>query len=256
MATYPIKMKNTAKPLPISFVPKSDSARKLLNKLLRYIDAGLYSLMVGIYSTGVFFKESASRISVRGARLDYKKTKRNAILIISSLLVLEAVASMALFRKYSVPITPEDQTSVNAIFSPLISGTETSSNQAMSEESEIPALLATLKKEGFTGAVLGKTNEPKLAVSGNIISLGTDTISVFEYMNQQQASQQAIALANRYNSDITQNMWGEQIHVYVNGNLLVYYFGTKTSVISALASFAGSSLVQLPVETKNNSSGI
>ncbi len=240
----------------ISFIPKSGSVRKFRG-VFYYVDAMLYSLVVGIYSTGVFLKESASRLSVISSTLDYKKIKRSTILVVSCLLVLEAVASFALFKKYSVPITTEDQTSVHTIFSPLISDASASTNgQVIPAGSEIPALLTTLQKEGFTAVVSGKTNEPKLAVSGNIIALGTDTISVFEYVNQQEASQQAVALANKYNTDITQNIWGEQIHVYVNGNLLLYYFGTKQPVIQALASFAGNSLVKLPADTKNNSSSI
>ncbi len=114
------------------------------------------------------------------------------------------------------------------------------------------AFVATLEQEGFTALSWRKITNPEFSVPGAIITLGSDTISVFEYDSEQKASQEASALAVNYNKNIAQNTWAEQTHLYTKGNLIIYYFGMKQSVTTALNTFAGDSLVAPATETKKS----
>jgi len=257
MQTYPIKIKNTAKTFPSPFTEEPKVLKKIRSHTVRYLDSALHGTVVGIYSTGALIKQYAGRASAVSSEFDHKKIKQRALWIITALLIVEAGISFNFFKKYSVHINAEEQASVGNAFSPFLPPLSASGVRSSIPVGANTASLASfMDQQGFSALPWRKVHKAKLSMEGTLITLGNDSISVFEYPNADEASAEASVLVKKYNSTLSKNTWAEQIHLYTKGTLVIYYLGTKQPVADALSAFAGDSLTVMPAGTKTGSLSI
>ena len=102
-----------------------------------------------------------------------------------------------------------------------------------------------LKDHGLTAVMIGKiTRRPYFTVEGNTVALNGDSIQVFEYPDHQSAVNDGSTLANRYSASSRSDAWKRDIHLYVDGTLVIFYMGSQNSIVSVLDAYAGVSLTQ------------
>lgn len=69
---------------------------------------------------------------------------------------------------------------------------------------------------------------------GTLITIADDNIQVFEYSDNATALREAAALSQRYESRSRSKEWKNNMHVYVDGKLVIFYMGNKEKIISAV----------------------
>ena len=105
-------------------------------------------------------------------------------------------------------------------------------------------VVAALKEQGLTATPISTIQRKQLSPEGTILSINSDTIQVFEYTDDSLAQKELEAFAARYASTTSYSSWKKQVSLYSNGKTLVYYLGTKKTIIEPLEHIFGSSIAQ------------
>ena len=116
-------------------------------------------------------------------------------------------------------------------------------------------MIQKLENVGFKPVVVDSVNRRQFSVSGRLIALGGDSFQAFEYPDHISALQAVSSLASRYSLSTKSVSWKRQVHLYVNGNIAIYYFGSRESTVGILGQYAGlsitDSMISAPVATIN-----
>ncbi len=84
-------------------------------------------------------------------------------------------------------------------------------------------LIEKIKQNGLEAMAVKSITRRSFSVQGALITLGGDNISVFEYQDSATPLKEASNFQKR-----------KDAHLYVSGNLIVYYYGQKSNVIASL----------------------
>lgn len=97
------------------------------------------------------------------------------------------------------------------------------------------ALLDELRSRGDEPVVISSVNRRLFSVSGYIVSIGKDTIQVYEYSDPIQKSLDKNRISRQYSAGATRwSMWRDKVHVYESPDLIVFYMGNDQMVLSDL----------------------
>ncbi len=86
-------------------------------------------------------------------------------------------------------------------------------------------LLKKINEGGYNSEAVSINLRRQFSVSGTLVTLGGDNITVFEYASNDLASKEAGDFVLRKNT-----------HLYVVGSLVLYYFGQRSDIIETLGS--------------------
>lgn len=115
--------------------------------------------------------------------------------------------------------------------------------------------LNTLENAGLNPVPISLSTRPSLSVIGSIITFENNNIETFEYTTKQKALKAASSLAATYSPINTRNPWSTSVHIYQKDNLIVFYLGSNSVILSGLYATMGPSLINnsvVSVVQKNN----
>lgn len=112
--------------------------------------------------------------------------------------------------------------------------------------SETNSFVERLKNSNsnFSPVIVSNVSRKPLSVQGSTITLGGDSIQVFEYDTYADASKDAIVLAQKYISSSRSALWKSHIHIYVKDKLVIFYMGSDADIAKALDENAGISFMK------------
>ncbi len=112
--------------------------------------------------------------------------------------------------------------------------------QAVSAEEILPAptIMNELTEAGMEPKMAALVKRPSFSGSGSVLSVGADTMEVFEYEDSDLIQKEAVSFVRR-NSAIKTNPWRDLMHVYIKDKSVIYYMGNNQSVLDKLNEMAG-----------------
>lgn len=72
------------------------------------------------------------------------------------------------------------------------------------------------------------------SVGGTLIGLGGDNIQIFEYSDHGTALKEAAIFTEKYTKSTAKNQWKNRMHLYVRGNIIIFYMGANDSILTTL----------------------
>jgi hypothetical protein len=114
-------------------------------------------------------------------------------------------------------------------------------------------LLHVLQQQGVTAQLSGDVAVPFFQVQGQVMRIEQGDVNVYDFQNKTRmdaATQKLIT-----DGQILDNLvpsWSEQPHIWTKGNLIVFYDGTDTAVISSLGGVLGK---EIPIRSGAASGG-
>ena len=91
-----------------------------------------------------------------------------------------------------------------------------------------------LKSAGLKPVIIQKINRAPFSVKGVLIGLHKDNIQIFEYPDSLTALSEGSKFAQKYTGSEATSRWKNVKHVYVEGNMVIFYMGRNTGILAAL----------------------
>ncbi len=88
-----------------------------------------------------------------------------------------------------------------------------------------------LKNIGFEPNLIMKMKRTSFSAEGVLVGIGDDNIQVFEYPDHDIALENGNTFVKRFLVDNSLNKWKDVMHVYVKGNLVVFYMGRDKKIL-------------------------
>ncbi|MEI6494500.1 MAG: hypothetical protein WCO03_00370 [bacterium] len=95
--------------------------------------------------------------------------------------------------------------------------------------------LQQLKSNHLAPVAVERIIRQPFTVPGSIITLDGDNFIVFEYPDQRSAAADAAILTQKYASSTRSAEWKKKMHVDVYDTLVIFYMGSKVSILETLA---------------------
>jgi hypothetical protein len=160
-------------------------------------------------------------------------------MIIVWIIAIDMIILLGLFVKlFLFPLTTSFVATTT--FTPI---TPTNQN-IMTLGPETEYFLQQLKNSSSTPMAVAKIKRHPFTVYGTLVTLNGDNIQVFEYPEHDTAMTEASLLTQEYISSSRSIAWKNNMHVYVNDKLVVFYMGNKDFIMNPLRQNAGLSMMQ------------
>ncbi len=91
-----------------------------------------------------------------------------------------------------------------------------------------------LKSAGLKPVIIQKIKREPFSVKGILIGLGKDNIQIFEYPDSLTALGEGSKFAQKYTGSEATSKWKNVKHVYVKSNIVIFYMGRNTGILTAL----------------------
>ncbi len=153
------------------------------------------------------------------------KRERIVFFIMVCLFVAEIILALLLINRWFFSDTSTYAQAVAMIAAPIHTEVGKSTTNFVNELSKIGGLYPSVGQ---------KISHTPLSVTGVLVSVNKDNIQVFEYPDNASALAEEKNLEQKYIQSKKQTSWDEFKHVYVWGNLVIYYMGNNKNILTAL----------------------
>ncbi len=100
---------------------------------------------------------------------------------------------------------------------------------------EVAKIINTFDSYDLAPTYIGEIQRSNFTVPGSLVTLGGDSIQIYRYTTEQQATD---ARASFIQSQ-EKNQWKNDTHLYTQGTVLIFYLGKREQIIEALDDFMG-----------------
>ncbi len=204
MNTYSIQLKKKAVGRKKPAVQVPNLWHQVLSAVLQYTAIVEEKSVKAIRVGWVFFKKY---ITIDASHPEYKKVKKIAVRTILCVIVLDVLLFMSIYNKIFAPISTAEGANIRTFYTSFMALPNTSTVQQLAVGVHAQEFLDTMTKAGFKTTVIDIIKKPGLTVTGNIVALGKDSLSVFEYADSQIAKAEATAIVNQYTDKISTNIF-------------------------------------------------
>lgn len=98
-------------------------------------------------------------------------------------------------------------------------------------------LMNRLEKEGYAPSIASEIERNFFSVPGVIVTLDGDNIKVFEHKDNLSAEVDALLFSESAGTDYY--AWRKKVNLYLKDNIVVFYMGSRKSVLDALKNTVG-----------------
>ncbi len=242
MQAHPLKLKKPVIKIPKVSMPANGFAlpKQLHREYMQQIDSVKHGFVIPaekMITSVLQYAKTVNSLYHRSATV-----KKFTIRCITTILVIDGVLSLLLVARIFTPLSPAERASMAIHWGPSVNRADASVANTALVDPEGQKLLAALKNDGASVAVIGNLMRAPMSVPGRIISVDSDNLLTFEYADERTANKEASLLANQF---IRKNpgTWDERAHIYIQGTLVIFYLGTNTDLIASLQAFSGNSII-------------
>jgi hypothetical protein len=129
----------------------------------------------------------------------------------------------------------------------------TQANISAQEVVNTDDLLNALQQQGVSARLTGDVAIPFFQVQGQVMRLGQGDVNVYDFQNKTRMDAATQKLIQ--DGQILDNLvptWSEQPHIWTKGDLIVFYDGTDSAVISSLGGVLGK---EVPIRSSTANGG-
>ncbi len=159
------------------------------------------------------------------------------------LLALDAILLGFFLLRTVSPLTQAERASASSFIQESSSVKTVSPALENSLGAGTQAFITSLKERNIAATPVGTTKLIGLSAPGTVVTIGEDSVSVFEYASAEAATREATALASTYTAKSKPGLWDKSVHIYVKDTLVLFYLGTNENTQTALGGLAGDSLI-------------
>ena len=191
--------------------------------------------------------------SVGFGSLYYHQAAKNRIAkIVIAMLVVDTIFGFIVLGRIFMPTRAN--ASVHAAMQTLVLNRPAAPAASVFSPNDLTGAAGGLAKTfsafGLPVTFAAPTTKSGLSQPGTMLAVAGDTVSVFEYPDSASAQNEATTLAKKYSDNAFLDTWYGQAHVYIKDSAVIFYLGSRSTILTVLASYAGS-----PIVGTNPSSG-
>ena len=194
--------------------------------------------------------EHKALLSVALEKFDtvYETSKKYITRTIIGVLIIDALLLGVVAIRIYAPISPAERTAMYSFWGQSASAGTVPLVETPPKGSETANLYSYLQAQNLNPLIVSVANRPEFSVQGRLIKVDNDSIFVFEYPNSNQARSEASAAAAKYSPKENPGFWDNDVSVYTQDNLAIFYLGNNQNIKSSLSNLAGPSLVNDQVQ--------
>jgi hypothetical protein len=182
-------------------------------------------------------------VIVNSLNTNLPRIKLIATRVIICIVIVDIILFLFIYKKFFSPLSIVESASISSFYAPLLGKVGYSAQLQADIGTQTKEFMIILENEKFLPKVVSIIIKPEFTVSGNIITINNDNISVFEYENIDIAKAEAISYVNKYDKSTKPYIWKEFTYIYTKDNLIIFYLGSREEIINSLIKFAGKSLM-------------